>query len=254
VQGTSQTGQRALAPASVRFSSRPLEPFWWAGRRCARFTVAEISRSIPVPQGEAQLDLELKAEGFDIAQFHPFDANLPLDAAGRLRATPSTATTKGMFFEHLAKMARKAGVECDARYVPFRDYPMREHMQLMLRYSAARYPGVPLREGLRRVGWEAYPTLMSSIAGRVLFTFASKDFGRALRLAPQAYKYSVSPGTVAARLNGSRQVLLELRSIWNFADCYQVGAVEGGCRAFDEEPRLLMRVHSDCDVDLLVRW
>jgi uncharacterized protein (TIGR02265 family) len=217
--------------------------------------VAEISRSIPVPQAsQAQLDLELKAHGIDVADLHPFDAHSPLDPASRIRATPSTATTKGMFFEHLAKMARKVGVECDARYVPFRDYPMREHMQLMLQYSAARYPGVPLREGLRRVGWEAYPTLMNSVAGRVIFTFASKDFGRALGLAPQAYKHSVSPGTVAVRVNGSRQVLLEFRGIWNFADAYQVGAVEGGCRAFDEEPRVLMRVHSDCDVDILIRW
>ncbi len=216
--------------------------------------MALLSRSISVPRSQPQLDLELKAHGIEVADFRPFDANSPIDVAGRVRATPAAATTKGMFFENLAKLARKLGVECEARYVPFRDYPMREHMQLMARYSAARYPSLTLREGLRRVGWEAFPTLMSSVAGRVLFTFASKDFGRALRLAPDAYKHSVSPGTVATRLNGARQALLEYRNIWNFAECYQLGAVEGACRAFEQEPRVLMRMHSDCDLDLLIRW
>jgi hypothetical protein len=49
-------------------------------------------------------------------------------------------------------------------------------------------------------------------------------------------------------------VLLEYRNIWNFPESYQVGAVEGACRAFDQEPRVLMRVHSECDLDLLIRW
>jgi uncharacterized protein DUF2378 len=216
--------------------------------------VAQTSRLIAVPRSQPQLDLELQDHGVDVAEFRPFDADSPIDVASRIRATPAVATTKGMFFEQLAKMARKVGVECEARYVPFRDYPMREHMQLMARYSAARYPSVTLREGLRRVGWEAFPTLMGSVAGRVLFTFAGKDLGRALRLAPDAYKHSVSPGTVTTRLNGARQVLLEYRNIWNFPESYQVGAVEGACRSFDQEPRVLMRVHSDCDLDLLIRW
>lgn len=206
------------------------------------------------PPTREQLDLELERLGFRVADFLPFDANTPLDVSARIRATPSDVLTKGMFLEHLARSARKLGVPCEGRYVAFRDYPLRELMQLIADYGAARHRGLPTREALRRVGWEAFPTIMSSILGRVLFTFAGKDLVAALRLAPEAYKRTLSSGSVRTHLAGPRQAVLEFRGIWNFPDTYQVGAIEGGCRAFDANPTIGMRVHSDSDVDMLIRW
>lgn len=116
----------------------------------------------------------------------------PLDTAALIAEVPAHCTTKGMFFEQIARPARSCGVDCQARYVAFRDYPLRDYMRLIADYGAARHPGMPVREALRRVGWEAFPTLMSSVAGRVIFAFAGRDVRSALRLAPDAYKHSLS--------------------------------------------------------------
>lgn len=206
------------------------------------------------PPSRAELELELQRHGFHANHFLPFDAEAPLDVAARIRATPPNITAKGMFFEHLARSARQLGVRCEERYVAFRDYPLREFMQLTAEYGAARHPRLPAREALRRVGWDAFSTLMGSVVGRVLFTFAGRDLVAALRLARDAYKRTVSSGTVTTRLVSSHQAVLEFRGIWNFTDCYQLGAIEGGCRAFEKNPVISLRVHSECDVDMLIRW
>jgi uncharacterized protein (TIGR02265 family) len=212
--------------------------------------------SIPaaaVPSAE-QLDAELAAHGDRAADFLPVDTEQALDIEGRIAATPLEKRTKGMFFEKLAREARQAGVAGEARYKSFRDYPLRDFMRLLADYAPARYPGVPVREAFRQAGGEAFSTLMNSIAGRALLVLARSDLRAALRLAPEAYKYNLSHCTVQLRFEGSRQAVLEFRDVWNFPECYHVGIIEGLCRAFGVEGRVRTRVHSACDVDLLVRW
>ena len=203
---------------------------------------------------DEHLDAELAAAGLDTADFHEPDFRAPLDVAARIAEVPAQNTTKGMFFEQLARAARPYGLGGDARYVTFRDYPLRDFMRLMADYGSARYPALPPREALRRVGWEAFPTLMSSVAGRVIFAFAGREVRSALRLAPDAYKHSLSHCSVRSRLNGARQAVLEYRDVWNFPDCYQVGAIEGGCRAFGAEPTVRVCARGSASVDMLIRW
>lgn len=212
-----------------------------------------IASAVPTSD-EARLDAELRAAGLSSADFREPDLRAPLDVAGLIAAVPTQCTAKGMFFEQLARSARKHGVACEARYVAFRDYPLGAYMRLMADYGAARHPGVPVREALRRVGWEAFPTLMSSVAGRVIFAFAGRDVRSALRLAPDAYKHSLSHSSVRSLLNTAGQAVLEYRDVWNFPDSYHVGAIEGGCRAFGSEPRVRLCVRSATSVDMLIRW
>lgn len=201
-----------------------------------------------------RLDSELAAQ-IGSSDFRALDLHAPLDVAAQIADTPPDKAAKGMFLEQLARSARKLGVACDARYVPFRDYPLREFMLLSAEYARARYPRLPTRDALRRVGWEAFSTLMSSVAGRVLYSFASGGGVQgALRLAPQAYKQTLTHCSVSVRLCTPHQAVLEYRDVWNFADCYQVGVVEGACQAFGADPRVRARVLSRCDVDLLIRW
>ena len=209
--------------------------------------------SIP-PAEQRRLDDELSAQGLNASDFRAVDFAAPMDVEARIAETPATATTKGMFFEPLARSGRQWAIPCEARYVPFRDYPLRDHMRLIVAYGRKRFPDLPAREAMRRVGWEAFPALMSSVAGRVLYTFAGRDVRAALRLAPDAYKHSIKPGSVISRLNTPSQVVLEYRDVWNLAECYQVGVVEGGCRAFGAEARILVRVHSSANIDMLIRW
>ena len=209
--------------------------------------------AIPLAE-ERRLDAELSAHGVSVSDYRPVDFSAPIDIEARIAETPETATAKGMFFEPLARSGRQWAIPCEARYVPFRDYPMRDYIRLLAAYGRKRHPDVPLREAMRRVGWEAFPALMSSVAGRVLYTFAGRDVRAALRLAPEAYKHSIKPGSVVSRLNTPSQVLLEYRDVWNLAECYQVGVIEGGCRAFGAEARVLVRAHSSASLDMLIRW
>lgn len=203
---------------------------------------------------DERLDAELVAAGLDPAEFVEPDFRAPLDVASLIAEVPAQNTAKGMFFEQLARAARKYRLVGDARYVAFRDYPLRDFMRLISDYGSAHFPGLPAREALRRVGWEAFPTLMSSVAGRVIFAFAGREVRSALRLAPDAYKHSLSHCSVRSRLSGPRQAVLEYRDVWNFPDCYQVGAVEGACRAFGAEATVRVCARSSASVDMLIRW
>jgi uncharacterized protein (TIGR02265 family) len=207
-----------------------------------------------LPLTDEQLDAELAARDANPADFLPVDTETALDVEARIRDTPLDKQTKGMFFEQMAREARNAGVACEPRYVTFRDYPLRNFMRLQADYAPIRYPGVPLREAIRRMGSEAFPTLMNSIPGRLLFVLARGDFRAALRLAPEAYKHNLSHCSVYLRLETPHQVVLEYRDVWNFPECYHVGVIEGVCRTFGAEARIRTRVYSACEVDLLVRW
>lgn len=203
---------------------------------------------------EARLDAELEAAGASAAEFRETDLRSPLEVTARILETPAECTARGMFFEQVSRAARELGLPSDTRYVPFRNYPLRQYMELVVQYGRARYPEVPLRQALRRVGWEAFPALMGSVAGRVIFAFAGRGVQGALRLAPEAYKHSMSHAQVTTRICGASQAVLELRNVWNFPECYQIGVIEGACRSFGAEVRVRVRVRSSSSVDLLVRW
>jgi uncharacterized protein (TIGR02265 family) len=213
-----------------------------------------LSPARSILAAEERLDDELSAHQLCASDFVDPDLQSPLDVEARLAQTPSSAGAKGMFFEQLARSARRSGVACEARYVPFRDYPLQDFMRLLTDYARARFPKLPLREAFRRVGWDAFPTLMNSVAGKVIFAFARGDAHGVLRLAPDGYKHSLSHCKVSLRVSSPGQVVLEYRDVWNFPECYHVGVVEGACRAFGSEARVRTRVLSPCNVDMLIRW
>lgn len=212
-----------------------------------------ISTPAAAPPLDEQLDAELAAHGDSPADFLPVDTAQPLDVEARIAATPSEKRTKGIFLEKLARAAQPAG-GAEARYAAFEDYPLRDFMRLLADYAPVRYPGVPVREAFRQAGSEALSTLMSSVAGRALLVLSRSDIRSALRLAPEAYKHNLSQCSVQLRLQGSRQVILEFRDVWNFPECYHVGIIEGVCRTFEAHPTIRTRIRSACDVDMLVRW
>jgi uncharacterized protein (TIGR02265 family) len=203
---------------------------------------------------EERLNAELATHEVSASEFAEVDLQAPLDVEARIDATPLTATVKGMFIEPLARSARQSGIACEPRYLAFREYPLRDFMRLLASCARTRHPGVPTRQAFRRLGRDAFPALTSSVAGRVIFTFAHGDARGALRLAPEGYKLSLSHCSVRTRLSTREQVVLELRDVWNFPECYHVGVVEGGCMAFGPQPRIRTRVLSPCSVDMLIRW
>ncbi|MEN9577566.1 MAG: hypothetical protein RJA70_575 [Pseudomonadota bacterium] len=209
---------------------------------------------LPPAFKEDELDERLSQKGVFRSDFLTPDLSAEVDVQARILATPTDAIVKGMFFEYLARSARRFNVPCAPSYTAFRDYPMRDYMDLLYRYGRSRYPRLPVREAIRRVGWEAFPSLMESIAGRVIFAIAGRDIQAALKVTPKAYAHSIRPGQVEVAYLGEHQCVLELRNVWNFPDFYQVGTLEGGCRTFQPGVQAWTRVHSLCNVDILLRW
>ena len=190
------------------------------------------------------------------AGFSPPDWNAPLDVETYLREAPRGGAIKGMFFADQVEMARKAGKPLPGRkrYFAFKDYPIKEYMELLLETAELVHPGVPIREALRRLGRPAYPTLADTMIGRAIFALAGDSFHRILAVASKAYAVSVKPGKVDLVSSGDNWARMELRTIWAFPDCYQVGVFEGGMEVLGLYGTIQVRTQSLCDVDFHLEW
>lgn len=188
--------------------------------------------------------------------FGPPDWGAPIDVEGRLASAPEDGWVRGMFFQGLVDFARsKTGQAVGReRYLAFKTYPLREYVSLLAAVAGVAFPDLPLREGLRRLGHRAYPNLMASTFGRVLFSVAANDFSEALRLVGRVYRMIANPGRVHVAQLAPGFALLELRQMWTFADAYQVGVFEGGMRSYRREGEIEVRVQGPSEVDLRLRW
>lgn len=184
-------------------------------------------------------------------EFQPPDWSAPLDVDERVRLVPPTAMVKGMFLERpIAEAQRRCGRRpVPGEYVPFRDYPITEHIRVLAACAAAAWPDVPLREGIRRLGRDAFRTFLESLAGRVVFAAAGRNFDAGLGLTTRAYGLTGPVGTARVVERTPGAAVVELRGIHSLADCYHVGVFEAGMEHFHEPGEVLIRVHSACDVD-----
>lgn len=191
---------------------------------------------------------------FDLVKsdFRAPDWNEPLDVPERIRAVPAEASVKGMFIEApIAVAYARSGQRIGRKeYIPFKDYPVAEHNQVLAACAAAGYPDVPIREGLRRLGRDALRTFLESLAGRVVFAAAGRNFDAALGLVARSYGITgpIGSATVVARTPDA--AIIELRRCYNFPDCYHVGVFEAAMEHFREPGEVLTRVLSICDVDI----
>jgi len=175
-----------------------------------------------------------------------------MDLAERVRIVPPEATVKGMFMEAPISIAMARSGQRPGRreYIPFKDYPVSEHNQLLLACAMAAYPDVPIREGLRRLGRDALRTFLESLAGRVVFAAAGRNFDAALGLVARSYGITGPVGTATVVERTPEAAVIELRQIYNFADCYHVGVFEAALDHFRQPGEILIRVRSICDVDV----
>ncbi len=174
----------------------------------------------------------------------------------RIEETPASATAKGMYFESFLRMLKNAKIERPhkRRYLPFKDYPLTELMGLMLAATGELHPGMSPTDSLRQMGRLAFPTLVGSTVGKVLFSVAGRSWQAALPLTPKAYSLSVT-GTTTLREMNDNSAVLELRDIWNFPDIYHVGVLEGAMQSYGVEGSVRADRHRRrCDVDLVLEW
>ncbi len=176
------------------------------------------------------------------------------DTTARLKQMPPDANAKGMFLWSVAEtMAQWSGKKAP-NYIRFKDYPIREFVELAVETVRVAFPRVPLKEGLRRLGQQVYPMFKATLVGGTIFGIAARDWPSTLALIPRAYPISIQPGTADLIEVGERQAIIQLRQVWSFPDSYQVGVFEGTMHALGVNGTVKLRNVSLCDADLLLSW
>lgn len=175
----------------------------------------------------------------------------------QISATPPTATVKGMYIEAFLRTLNLHGLSrpTTARFVAFKDYPLRDFMRMLIDACPQLYPDCGLREALKLQGRLAYPTLTASTAGKVIFAIAGRSWESALQLASRAWEISLKPGSATLVEVRPHHAVLALRDIHNFADTFQVGVLEGAMEIYQIEGTVVAQPKGrPCDVDLLISW
>lgn len=177
------------------------------------------------------------------------------DLVSHIDRTPGGHTVKGMYLAGIldALDARKVR-RPDFRVQAFRDYPLRQYMELLLDAAVTLYPNQPIRAALISLGRLAIPTFASSIVGGVIMGTVGRSWDIALKCVSKGYQVSLRPGNATVTGMSDGRAVLQLREVWNFPDSYQVGVVEGLLEWCDLQGSVTARVLAPCDVDLEIEW
>lgn len=130
--------------------------------------------------------------------FRTYNFGSHFDYDELLRTIPQSAKTRGMFFATVQRALKANGKEpIDGSWIPFKLYPRRENVQVMLDASSkiSRNPNI----GLFQIGANAFPEFASSVAGRAMFSIINDSFQHIVSLAPRAYSLSVNSGRLIIR-------------------------------------------------------
>ena len=193
----------------------------------------------------------------DASGFALPDMDASLDVEQYQALIPDGATVKGMFFQSIVRECTAAGhpLKDGPKFVSYMDYSAAEFLELLLQGADSLSDGASRRTGLRRLGQLAYPTLLESWTGRVIFGVLGGDVRRVLQLARKAYAISGSTGTAKLLELGDSHARLELSGIYSFLDAYHVGALEGALRACKLDGEVLLRRGPSLDAgEFRLRW
>lgn len=186
-----------------------------------------------------------------------FDRDLDVEAY--LERVPPDAYCKGMFFRDVLEAVRS--VDSNAarhlarrRYLPFKDYPLREHMEMTAEAVRLLYPGTPTREAMRRLGWLAYSSFVDSMIGRIVFGVLGHDMDKIFEVGPKSFEVSLTMGRATAERLGDRHWQYTFESIFGYLDAYYVGVVEGPIRYHGHTPDVRLHLTTLSDGVMDIRW
>jgi uncharacterized protein (TIGR02265 family) len=187
-----------------------------------------------------------------------------IDVASFVKSCPPSAATQGTFFQHVrdAVVARAGEVPeglmkgvTERSWAPFLKYPLRDFMHLAVNAAGILHAEQPLAEGLRRMGWLAYPSFASTMAGRIVLLALGDSLEDIVRATPKAYAITLPSATVEVKKLGERRYRFEFRNAYCFVDTYHRGVLEGAVRAHGYEPRIETHYKNrSCDADFEGGW
>jgi uncharacterized protein (TIGR02265 family) len=184
------------------------------------------------------------------------DWKAQVDFEARLAAVPAEATVRGMFLQLLQESlpGDAASAARARRYLSFKNYPMRDYVELLALGCTKLARGLGQGECVRRLGRTVYPRYADTITGTAIFAVAGRDFRRVLELCPAAYRVSTPTAEVSILNVEDGRARVALRGMWNLPDLHQIGIFEGAMDVCGVIGKITVERYSLCDVDFEVRW
>jgi len=172
-----------------------------------------------------------------------------------IEQTPKDHTVKGMYVAGILDTLKAHHVSCKLTTVQaFKDYPLREYMELLLDSAVTLYPRQAPADGLRELGRLAIPTFAKSIVGGVIMGTVGRSWELALKCVAKGYEVSLRPGRCTVTAMSPGGAVLQLRSVWNFGTSYQVGVIQGLMDWCQMSGHVTPAALSPCNVDLRLEW
>jgi uncharacterized protein (TIGR02265 family) len=180
----------------------------------------------------------------------------PLDTASAIQALPANTTLSGMFFVAVVAAAHAANVtlpSAQARYLPFRFYPLRDFARLLVEAAPALYPDEPIRQALRKMGRVAPDNLLASTVGKVVLGPA-QGIHAILATISQTYPINLRPSHAELLESGEHFAVVRLTDVHYFLDCHHVGILEGVLRYAGQRGSVRIRPMGPGAMDYLCTW
>lgn len=180
----------------------------------------------------------------------------PLNVAQALSVIPEHAVAKGYLIRAVVRAAERFGAvlpSARSHYVPFDDYPLREHARLMCEACDVIYADLPLREGLRRIGWYTPGAFAQTLIGKLRLA-GSPDVLSVIDAIAAGYEASLSHGRVTVENWSDGYAELRLTDVYHFLDCHHVGVFEGCVRHVRGRGSVQMYQRDVSNAQLIVRW
>ena len=181
-----------------------------------------------------------------------------------IRSCPAAATTLGTFFHHVREAVTESTGSLPYRlftgltresWISFRSYQLREFMQLLVNAARILHADQPLGEGLRRLGWLAYPSFASTMAGRVVLFAFGEGLEQMAEALPKAYTLGVPDAHVEVKKLALRHYRVRYSNVHCFVDTYHLGVIEGAFKAQHIVPHLIVRPGKRiCDAEVEGYW
>lgn len=179
--------------------------------------------------------------------------------AERLAKAPEDGVVKGWLCQSIVENARRFGVELaiERRYLGFKDYPVREYLELLAQAACTVRPEEAPRETLRVLGQGVYESFAQSLFGKVLIAGLGKGREGAqtgLRLVARVYKMTSNHAVARVDKPSNDVTVIELSDVWSFPDAYHVGIFEGAARGFGGNVSATVESRSLSEATLTFTW
>jgi uncharacterized protein (TIGR02265 family) len=185
--------------------------------------------------------------------YAPPDLSRPLDVDAWLRSIPATATGKGLVAESILDSVPGHKLT-DVKFAPFREYPLRDLLELKVAAARVLRPHAPLREGIAVVGQALFPKFVATLLGRVMYGVFGGNVSSILRMANKSYEQTQNLGRVETTVVSPTSVRMHFTNCWTFLDSYHVGVVQGTLAACKVDGVVHVKMDSDSEGTLLVEW